>query len=99
MKCFTDHIHAAFHQPQTRIYRVVQGFVWALIFLSIATLVADPLLPEDEWDITVAGLPVYWIFPNVILMPFEVGVFLVRTFPDRNDPARHLKVTFPEVAT
>jgi phenylpropionate dioxygenase-like ring-hydroxylating dioxygenase large terminal subunit len=48
------------------------------------------LLPEDEWDITVAGLPVYWIFPNVILMPFEVGVFLVRTFPDRNDPGRHL---------
>lgn len=48
------------------------------------------LLPEDEWDITVAGLPVYWLFPNVILMPFDVGCFLVRAYPDRNDPGRHL---------
>ena len=52
-------------------------------------------LPEDEWDITVAGLPVYWLFPNVILMPFEIGVFLVRALPDRNDPGRHTsKVDF-----
>jgi phenylpropionate dioxygenase-like ring-hydroxylating dioxygenase large terminal subunit len=48
------------------------------------------LLPEEQWDITVAGLPVYWIFPNVILMPFDAGVFLVRTYPDRSDPGRHL---------
>ena len=48
------------------------------------------LLPEEQWDITVAGLPVYWIFPNVILMPFDAGVFLVRTYPDRGDPGRHL---------
>jgi hypothetical protein len=48
------------------------------------------LLPEQEWDITVAGLPVYWIFPNVILMPFDAGVFLVRAYPDRIDPGRHL---------
>ncbi len=48
------------------------------------------LLPEEDWDITVAGLPVYWIFPNVILMPFEPGCFLVRTYPDRHDPTRHL---------
>jgi nitrite reductase/ring-hydroxylating ferredoxin subunit len=52
-------------------------------------------LPETEWDITVAGLPVYWLFPNVILMPFEVGVFLVRVIPDRNDPGRHVsKIDF-----
>lgn len=52
-------------------------------------------LPEEEWDITVAGLPVYWLFPNVILMPFEIGVFLVRALPDRNDPGRHTsKVDF-----
>jgi phenylpropionate dioxygenase-like ring-hydroxylating dioxygenase large terminal subunit len=47
------------------------------------------LLPEEEWDITVAGLPVYWIFPNTILMPFEAGAFLVRAYPDRADPSRH----------
>ena len=47
------------------------------------------LLPEAEWDITVAALPVYWIFPNVIVMPFEVGCFLVRTYPDRDEVGRH----------
>jgi phenylpropionate dioxygenase-like ring-hydroxylating dioxygenase large terminal subunit len=48
------------------------------------------LLPEEQWDITVAGLPVYWIFPNVILLPFDAGCFLVRAYPDRNDPGRHV---------
>lgn len=47
-------------------------------------------LPESEWDITIAGLPVYWIFPNVILMPFRAGVFLVRAYPNPDDPGRHL---------
>lgn len=47
-------------------------------------------LPEDEWDITVAALPVYWIFPNVILMPFRFGCFLVRAYPTPEDPGRHL---------
>ena len=60
-------------------------------------------LPEEEWDITVAGLPVYWLFPNVILMPFEAGVFLVRMYPDRADPGRHLsRIDFylkPEIDT
>lgn len=46
-------------------------------------------LPESEWDITVAGLPVYWIFPNVILMPFAAGCFLVRAYPNPDDPGRH----------
>ena len=48
------------------------------------------LLPEQQWDITVAGLPVYWLFPNVILMPFDAGVFLVRAYPDRTNPGRHI---------
>ena len=53
------------------------------------------LLPEEQWDITVAGLPVYWIFPNVILMPFEIGVFLVRAVPTLGEPGRHVsKVEF-----
>lgn len=47
-------------------------------------------LPEDEWSITTAALPVYWIFPNVILMPFDAGVFLVRAYPHSDDPGRHL---------
>jgi len=48
------------------------------------------LLPEDEWDISIAGLPVYWIFPNVILMPFRFGCFLVRAYPTPDDPGRHV---------
>ncbi|MEO1055896.1 MAG: aromatic ring-hydroxylating dioxygenase subunit alpha [Actinomycetota bacterium] len=47
------------------------------------------LLPEAEWDITVAGLPVYWLFPNAILMPFENGAYLVRAIPDRERPGKH----------
>jgi hypothetical protein len=46
--------------------------------------------PEDEWDITVAGLPVYWLFPNIVLMPFVDGCFLVRAYPDPADTGRHL---------
>ena len=46
--------------------------------------------PEEEWDISVAGLPVYWIFPNVILMPFRFGCFLVRAYPTQGDPGRHI---------
>ena len=52
-------------------------------------------LPEEQWDITVAGLPVYWIFPNVILMPFQAGAFLVRAYPTAGDPGRHVsKIDF-----
>ena len=48
------------------------------------------LLPEDQWDISIAGLPVYWIFPNVILMPFRFGCSLVRAYPTDGDPGRHI---------
>lgn len=52
-------------------------------------------LPEDQWDLSVAGLPVYWIFPNVILMPRDGACYLVRMYPDRTDPTRHLsRVSF-----
>ena len=44
----------------------------------------------ETWDITVAGLPVYWIFPNVILMPFQAGAFLVRAYPTVGDPGRNV---------
>lgn len=44
----TSTINAAFHEPSTRVYRLVQGTVWALIFLSIAMLVIEPLLPANK---------------------------------------------------
>ncbi|HUW04149.1 MAG TPA: aromatic ring-hydroxylating dioxygenase subunit alpha [Acidimicrobiales bacterium] len=51
--------------------------------------------PEERWDITRAGLPVYWLFPNVVLMPFQEGVYLVRTYPVPGEPGRHTsRITF-----
>ena len=49
-------------------------------------------LPEDEWDITIAGLPVYWLFPNTILLPNDFGMYVVRAYPDAHSPGRHRSV-------
>lgn len=40
-------LRGAFHEPETQRYRVVQGCVWALIFLSIGMLVAESLVSKD----------------------------------------------------
>jgi voltage-gated potassium channel len=48
MSEFANRLNAAFHQPGTRIYRVVQGSVWALIVFSIALLVVEALLPQGS---------------------------------------------------
>ncbi len=45
--------------------------------------------PEDEWSITEATLPAYWLFPNVQLLPFSDGVYLVRAYPVPGNPGRH----------
>ena len=45
--------------------------------------------PEDQWHISVAGLPVYWIWPNVVFMPSDAATFVVRTYPVVGDPGRH----------
>ena len=46
-------------------------------------------LPESDWDITTAALPVYWLFPNVQLMPSKEGLYLVRAYPNPTDPGQH----------
>jgi len=46
-------------------------------------------LPESDWDITTAALPVYWLFPNVQLMPSKEGLYLVRAYPNPEDPSQH----------
>jgi len=52
-------------------------------------------LPEDQWDITVATLPAYWLFPNVQLLPSHNGCFLVRAYPIAGEPGRHMsRITF-----
>ncbi len=51
--------------------------------------------PEDRWHITTAALPVYWLFPNVQLMPSQLGLYLVRAYPDPREPGRHRsRITF-----
>lgn len=47
-------------------------------------------LPEDDWEIGKVTLPVYWLFPNVQLMPFAFGCVLLRAYPDRTDPGNHV---------
>ncbi len=46
-------IHAAFHEPQTRIYRIVQSIVWGLIVLSVVTLTIELIAaggrPRPTW--------------------------------------------------
>ena len=51
--------------------------------------------PEDDWEITTATRVAYWLFPNVQLMPFAEGAYLLRAYPDRQDPGRHVtRITF-----
>ena len=48
MRSLVKHLHAAFHEPDTRVYAYVQGLVWALILLSILLLVAEVVIPEGS---------------------------------------------------
>jgi voltage-gated potassium channel Kch len=43
-----DFLHAAFHDPRTHAYRVVESTVWMLIILSIGVLVAEPFFPDGS---------------------------------------------------
>ena len=46
MSALFKQLHAAFHEPKTRVYRYVQGTIWGLILVSILLLVVEALLPE-----------------------------------------------------
>ena len=71
MRTLVDKVNAAFHEPGTRIYRVVQGVVWALIVLSISLLIAEALMPE-----TSAAAPILRGLDRVILIVFAVEIVL-----------------------
>lgn len=52
-------------------------------------------LPEEEWRITIGGLPVYYLFPNVQLIPNHYGLQLVRAYPVPGQPGLHVsQITF-----
>lgn len=51
--------------------------------------------PRDQWNIVVATLPAYWLFPNVQLLPTTGGCIVVRVYPHPTDPGRHIShITF-----
>ena len=45
--------------------------------------------PPDEWDLCEASLPVYWLFPNTQIIPSASVTYVVRAYPDPDDPGRH----------
>jgi voltage-gated potassium channel len=60
-----DLLHAAFHDPRTRSYQVVESIVWALILLSIALLIAEPFFAEGSRGDVILGQidrGLLWVF-------------------------------------
>lgn len=43
-----DSLHAAFHEPQTPAYRLVESFVWLLVLVSIGLLALEPFVPDGS---------------------------------------------------
>ena len=76
MRTLVDSLYAAFHEPRTRIYPIVQGAVWALIVLSISLLVVEAVLPEGS-----AVEPILRRLDRVILVIFALEIVVrVATF-------------------
>ena len=84
MRKFGRRIQAAFHQPDTTSYRVVEGVVWALILVSVALFVVDLVLGDKHrWSesLIIADWIVLGLFGIEILIrivtyqPTEVTFF------------------------
>ena len=68
-------VHAAFHQPDTRIYRWVQGIVWALILLSIVLLgVEFALTGAGERDLAPGWAGLLETVDVVVLVLFGIEI-------------------------
>ena len=66
-----DGLHAAFHEPEQPIYRVVNATVWTLIALSVGLFLVELALGTDE-----AAEPVLRRVDQVILVAFVVELTL-----------------------
>ena len=52
-------------------------------------------LPKEQWNIAVATLPAYYLFPNVQLLPTVDGCFFIRIYAQAGNPGRHTsRITF-----
>ncbi len=47
-------------------------------------------LPESEWDLISNSLIVYFLFPNIQLIPGEGRVSLIKIYPDHHNPGRSI---------
>ena len=79
-----DFLHAAFHDPRTRVYQIVESVVWALILMSVALLVIEPFFPEgSSGDVVLQRLDraLLWVFAIEVsariltFRPPEIEVF------------------------
>ena len=68
-----DRLHAAFHRPSTRAYRIVDGTVWGLIVLSIGLIAVEESLDATDAQ---ALLTVIHVADRVILGLFAVELML-----------------------
>ena len=66
-----DLVHAAFHDPRSDAYGVVETVVWTLIFLSVAVLIAEPFFTPGS-----RGDEILEAFDKGILSLFSVELAL-----------------------
>jgi voltage-gated potassium channel len=66
-----DFLHAAFHDPRSHAYQVVESAVWSLIIVSIGMLVAEPFFPDGS-----RGDQILQYVDRVVLWLFAVEVSL-----------------------
>ena len=60
--------------------------------LTVASRFVDAMRerPEDQWNVSDAGIVVYYLFPNVQLVLFNRIISLFRIYPNRNEVGRCL---------
>ena len=71
MRALAGRLHAAFHKPDTALYRYAQGTVWTLILTSVLLLVVEALLPAGS-----PAAPVVRRIDVVLLSVFAVEILL-----------------------
>jgi nitrite reductase/ring-hydroxylating ferredoxin subunit len=51
--------------------------------------------PIKDWDVRIGSLPVYFLFPNIIVNVLEGGIIVVKEYPLENSPHKSVsKVSF-----
>lgn len=95
MNAAAELVHTAFHRPETRLYKVVNGTVWLLIVVSVALFLLEL---ATTVDLTTSGT--YALVDRLILYVFgaEIALRILSYRPPeltfyRFDPAARLRAT------